>query len=261
MLLEVIVAIVIGLTCIIFACRNWCPTRSAKQKASAQAAAVSSAKKPVHEIVTAGDVITITAKPKFGKNFHSFMQRMMKTFQLQRKDAAYEFAVLFLSSDLDIEELNKNMKFENDCNPYKPTDCNSTIFPPDDQLVNYVTARPKKAVNKPDYHAECLLLCKLNTLMECFGELNCKTIVLYTWLLPCDIKRNKIKDCKTAIIEKLGPLAKNKQVILVYTTKWSGDGSGKLGITKEKEEEIVQDIEKAGIIVQKERYYETLSPV
>lgn len=192
-----------------------------------------------------------TAKKRFPAEFHTFMQGVIKTFQAQRKEADYEFAVLFLSEDRNFQHISTNVNF-----PTEATDSESRTFPPDADLDNYATAGPQG----PE-HAETIVLGKLDTLMDKFGEDKCKTIVLYTWLLPCDSRRNpNRKDCKAAIVEKLGPWAKKgKQVILVYTSKMSGDESGeKPGVSDEKEAEIVEDMEAKKIIVLKERYYKPL---
>ena len=44
------------------------------------------------------------------------------------------------------------------------------------------------------------------------GLLPCKSIVLYTWLLPCS-------QCTDKIIKKLESHAKNLRVVLLYTSK------------------------------------------
>lgn len=191
---------------------------------------------------------------KFPKKFHDFMQGVIETFQAQRKEAEYEFAVLLLSEHRDYQDIATKTQFPTDS---KATDYRSRTFPADDDLVNYATAGPQGLD-----HAEAILLVKLDLLMYEFGEDRCETILLYTWLLPCD-SRQRRKDCKAKIIKKLGNWAeRGKQVILVYTTTMSGDGSmGNLGVSREKEAEIVRDISAKGIIVLKEAYYHTLPPL
>ena len=188
---------------------------------------------------------------EFPEIFHDFMQGLIKTFQAQRREAEYEFAVLLLSEYRGFKDIATKTQFSD------TTDCRSRTFPPDDALVNYATAGPQGLD-----HAEAILLVKLGLLMHKFGEDKCETILLYTWLLPCD-SRQRRKDCKAKIIKKLGNWAeKGKQVILVYTTTMSGDGSsGTSGVSEEKEAEIVQDIRAQGIIVLKEAYYEKLPPL
>lgn len=198
-----------------------------------------------------GEPQSVPGKKYFPAEFHTFMQGVIKTFQSQRKEADYEFAVLFLSEHRKLQDISTNVKF-----PTEATDSESRTFPPDADLVNYVTAGPRE-----HEHAETILLGKLDKLMAKFGEEKCKTIVLYTWLLPCDSRPNR-KDCKATIIEKLGPWAKSKAVILVYTSKMSGDESGENpGVSDKKETEIVRDIEANNIRVLKEIYYTTLQPL
>ena len=188
---------------------------------------------------------------EFPKVFHDFMQGLIKTFQAQRREAEYEFAVLLLSEHRGYEDIATRTRFSN------TTDCRSRTSPPDDALVNYATASPQGLD-----HAEAILLVKLGLLMHKFGEDKCETILLYTWLLPCD-SRQRRKDCKAKIIKKLGNwVEKGKQVILVYTTTMSGDGSsGNPGVSEKKEAEIVQDIRVEGITVLKEAYSDKLPPL
>lgn len=123
------------------------------------------------------------------------------------------------------------------------TDCESRTYPPDEDLENYITAGPQESD-----HAEAILLGKLNNLMDKFGKDNCKTVVLYTWLLPCE-------ECKAEIIEKLSPLAKEgKQVILVYTHRQ------KPKVSEKDEDRVVREIEETKILVLKERCYTRISP-
>ena len=196
---------------------------------------------------TSGEVSVVPIY--FPKAFHEdLMKRVIETFQAQRKEAAFQFAVLFLSEYRRFERISSNTDFL--AVDSKNTDCERRTFPPDDKLSNYVTAGPQGSD-----HAEIILLGKLNTLMEKYGEQKCKTIVLYTWLLPCDSRQYEVKDCKTEIIERLGPwVNEGKQVILVYTSPMSD-------VCEEKEDQIVEDIRAEGIIVLKEKYRSPLPPL
>ena len=132
----------------------------------------------------------------------------------------------------------------------------------------------KKAERRSDIHAEVLVLEKLDTLLMKHFELQnqvVETIILYTWLLPCDRRESKYRtDCKTEIIEKLGQLAEEKHVILVYTSKNSGAKSDtkssdnpqtKKGVTKEQEKMIVKEFENRKITVKKIKPNYTVAPV
>lgn len=169
------------------------------------------------------------SKVFFPTEFRNFMQYVISTFKNQHEQ---EFAVLFLSEYQSFKDIGEKNKFSIDP---KATDYEGRTFPPDKELKNYVTASPRR--NK---HAELILLGKLDILMTRFDEDNCKTIVLYTWLLPCEW-------CKAEIIEQLSPWAANegKQVILVYTCSQ---------VNEKKEHKIVQDIEAMKILVLKETY-------
>lgn len=174
--------------------------------------------------------------------FHEFIQKVIDKFEDQRHGdyAEFQFAVLFLSSDKTIKQLCDNMEFRNTHSSHLLTDSNCKTFPPDANIYNYVTARPHKSHgNEHAIHAEDLLLGKLDTLMNAFGESRCQTIVLYTWLLPC-------KSCKKKIVKKLGHLA-NKRVILAYTSKM-------LDMEQRDADKIEEDLKSAGIDVRKEWY-------
>ena len=163
---------------------------------------------------------------------------MTNEFQNQRHGdhARYQFAVLFMSERKKLIHLSKSMKCKNNHPSKKLTDSECKIFPPDGYVVNYLTARPLRLGNGVTEHAESLLLGKLDLLMEKFGESRCETIVLYTWLLPCN-------DCKAEIITKFkGPLAKKKHVILAYTIKMKDE---------KNEDGIVRELKSAGIEVRK----------
>ena len=194
------------------------------------------------------------AKICFPVEFHDLIQDVITTFQAQRKEDDYAFAVLLLSKYRNFKDIGTNTQFPMDS---EATDCDCRTFPPDDDLINYVAAGPQGLE-----HAEAILLGKVEALMEKFGEENCKTIVFYTWFLPCD-RRLQRRECKAKVTSKLGPwVAKGKQVILVYTTTMPSDNTGESpGVDEKKESEIVRDMKAEGIIVLKESYYATLLPL
>ena len=170
---------------------------------------------------------------------------MTNEFQNQRHGdhAKYQFAILFMSKRKKLMHLSRSMKCENNHPSEKLTDPECKIFPPDENVVNYLTARPNKLESGVTEHAESLLLGKLDLLMKKFDESKCETIVLYTWLLPC-------RDCKTEIIEKFN--AKKKHVILAYTSKRKNE---------ENEDGIVKELKSAGIEVRKVKYPHKLQPL
>lgn len=184
-----------------------------------------------------------TTKPsKFPAELHKFMQDVIGKLLADHDEVA---AILFLLPDRDISE---NVKLDSSSELTKDDDSESSTFPPDAELLNYIAAGSQG----PD-HAETILLGKLDILMERFGEDKCKTIVLYTRSLPCDSRKDPSqKSCKAAIIEKLGPLTKTKRVILVYTSKIKEEdpiSGGKPVVSPKKEKEVIKDLTKAGIEV------------
>lgn len=76
---------------------------------------------------------------------------------------------------------------------------------------------------------------------------HCQTIVLYTWLLPCE-------DCKNELITKLGPLTQDKKVLLVYTSRMED-------VDDDEEEQIVEELQSAGMEVKREEYDHLLHPI
>lgn len=241
-------SVVVLLTTIVIMCYKWFGQYT--PPASRQARSSIIANKQSGLVAQSTRVRTVRFPVEFPAEFHDFMQGVIQIFQAQRKEATSEFAVLFLWSDRDLRDISTNMHF-----PTEPTDCNSPTFPCDEDLVNYVTARPHG-----DEHADTILLGKLDTLLENFGEDQCQTIVLYTWLLPCSSHKDQTGgNSKVTIIDKLGRLAKNKQVILVYTEKLSSEELG--GVTDEEEARIVLEIQVAGISVLKEPYHHHLPPL
>ena len=170
---------------------------------------------------------------------------MTDEFQNQRHGdhAKYQFAILFMSKRKKLIHLSRSMKYKNNHPSKKLTDSECKIFPPDENVVNYLTSRPNKLESGVTEHAESLLLGKLDLLMEKFDESNCETIVLYTWLLPCN-------DCKTEIIENFN--TKKKHVILAYTSKRKNE---------ENEDGIVKELKSAGIEVRKVKYPHKLQPL
>lgn len=177
------------------------------------------------------------------KCFSSLIKHTIRIFENQRLQR-YEFAVLFLAPCKNFMAMRICINFQtkresvhND--PDLATNCQLPTFPQDDNLCNYVTARPEQR-----RHAEELLLDELSTLISNYS-LPCKSIVLYTWFLPCI-------NCKDKIINTLSPYIRSEhQVILAYTIKMKD-------ITDEESTLIVKDLEKAGITVKKVEYPQRL---
>lgn len=223
--------IVVLLTTIIIMCYKWFGQLDSRPH-SKKSLSLSSRDVQTH----LSDRMKSVEKFSFPDEFCKFMQGVIQTFQAQRKGSPTEFAVLFLSPYRDLKEVSSNI-------PTEATNCESHTFPADDNLCNYITARPRG--NTDD--TVSTILGKLDSLMEKFSSEKCQTIVLYTWLLPCD------RHTRNCMLQKLRHFSKSKQVIVVYTEKRPSNEVGeKIGITDEEENKIVQEIEAAGILVLKE---------
>ena len=123
----------------------------------------------------------------------SIGKKLFDTFKDQRKLpwfdrlAKKQFAVVFLSSSKD--NLLNSIK--------GGTNNNIKVFPPDDKLYNYVTARPHSGA-----HAEELIMEKFDELVKAYESAHkepVQYIFLYTWLFPCS-------KCASAIIDTIIPI-------------------------------------------------------
>ena len=179
---------------------------------------------------------------------HSLTQRVIELFKTQRIEK-HQFAVLFLSSQDYIADVTFQTKTGPVYSPEEATDSTEPVFPPDYNLHNFVTARPLQDFNaNRKIHAEEQLLDKfdlLKTSFESSGINTCRTVVLFTWLLPC-------KKCTTRIINELG--WRGLKVIVIYIIKHEKD-------TVDNELYTVERLEKANIEVMSERCYHYVPPL
>ena len=188
--------------------------------------------------------ITVIKESKAAAN-HALVQILIDTFKHQRTaEYIYQFAVLFLSSDTVIKFRVRDHNGEI-CVPFQVTNNRYSIFPPDSQVYNYLTARPN---GRAGYlHAEAQLMDKFKTLLGNFNVSNrhsYKFIVLFTWLLPCRYCAEKI----TTTLSGESP-----KVSLFYVSKMEG-------VSEEEELEIVSNLKKSGLRVIHESYDEALLP-
>ena len=118
-------------------------------------------------------------------------------------------------------------------------------FPTDDDLVNYIVARPDQRCSPPR-HAEETLLDRFDALKDRYPGSPISTVLLYSWLMPCS-------GCTELLIQKF----KNcpYKVIVVYNNDWTK------AIPDEKNEENRNMLRGAGIDVYQVRYQYTLPPV
>ena len=181
-------------------------------------------------------------------NFHILVQNIVQMFARQRQ-GGYEFGVLFLSSEEHFET-HPYVEFST-ATSQEPTDKNLPTFPPDWNICNYVIARPDQR-GRDTIHTEEQLMDKLDLLMSRYkssGLPPCKSIVLYTWLLPCS-------QCTQRIIATLVShiLEERYKVILIYTSKMRDVSAMEAG-------RIVGDLRMAGITVIQEAYDERVQPI
>ena len=162
-----------------------------------------------------------------------FVPNIVETFKDQRIQG-YQFAVLIFSPHYPVTIKPKPSR--------TMTDKTCLTYPPKSALRDYIVARPDGVGCKEQCHAEELLLKRFKELLA-RNQSSCKSIVLYTWLFPC-------RGCTRKIIEKLGQLATDRHVTVVYTCR---------GTVKEKQERIsTTKLEKEGITVIKGKYNKKL---
>ena len=147
---------------------------------------------------------------------HVFIQRLVYLFEQQRSIGQYQFTVLFLSplpfKDISITNTVFQTQMGVVSTPAEATDRSHPLFPMEDNFCNYMTARPHGR-----RHAEVRLMKRWERLLctyESLGRPSCRSIVIYTWLLPC-------MQCTEAIAESFLPyiMAGQYEVTVVYTCK------------------------------------------
>ena len=153
---------------------------------------------------------------------HTFVQDVVEIFKRQRI-RGYHFAVIILSQ---YQHVTLNIRPS-----YVTTNNTSPTHPPDLTLGNYIVARPDGP-----HHAEVLLLCRFPTLLA-RNTPGCKSILLYSWFLPC-------QHCTEKIVHVLGQYTTTHRVTVVYTSTASESQERRNKLT----------MEKAGITVIKRQY-------
>ena len=178
---------------------------------------------------------------------HTLVQVLVYNFQYQRvPDYKYQFAVIILSSEkvikFRVRDPDSNGVI---CIPTRLTDNRYSIFPPDSQVYNYITARPNGRLGY--LHAEAQLMVKFSILLQSFNLSNRhshKSVVLFTWLLPC-------WHCAKRITSTLS--GNSLKVILSYVSKMQN-------VSEEEERSIVAYLDGAGLRVIHEIYKKRLPP-
>ena len=164
------------------------------------------------------------------EDLHGFVETVVQTFKHQRKHG-YQFAVLLL---LPHRISRKFVLLTQSGEATEATNCSYPSYPLEKDVCNFIVARPDNYI-----HAEVLLLRQISSLMRRNIE-QCRTIVLYTWLFPCD-------NCKQEIINALKVYTKKYRVVLMYTSRMREMHDSEVM-------DITLELQKAGIEVRKETY-------
>lgn len=116
----------------------------------------------------------------------------------------------------------------------------------DDDLVNYIVARPDHQRYSPPRHAEETLLDRFDALKDRFPGLSISTVLVYSWLMPCS-------GCTKLLVKKFENCS--YKVIVVYNNDWTK------AISDEENEENRNLLRGAGIDVYQIRYQYILPSV
>lgn len=191
-------------------------------------------------------VFILYVQPKIAKTlpeyYHGMIQNLVPLFQKQRKKGN-QFAVLFLASQQDKPVMIFYTRKGAVSSPDRLTDNTYPTYPCSGDLCNYITARPGE--NGKESHAEAQLMNRFNELVISyqFSDMPViQSIVLYTWLLPCDY-------CKSRIINTLKPitLGRTELSAFVFYTQTNG-------VADWKEKCTTRDLNSAGIIAPRVAY-------
>ena len=136
---------------------------------------------------------------------HKLVEILVDKFKTQRRYNS-EFAVLFLLSSRRLSDWIQSIEG----GQYETDNHRNSVPNSDDDLTNYITARPGG-----HFHAEVNILNRLDRLMSQYEIKNfphLESILLYTWIPPCEA-------CTRVIRTILGPYAHTHRVVVIYTVK------------------------------------------
>ena len=166
-------------------------------------------------------------------DYKSLVRKLVEKFKDQRERGSYEFAVLVLSQE-EIATIEKTSFWLRNG---ALTNRIYSTYPSDYFLGNFIVSRPDGR------HAEVLLMNRFNSLWARQSHY-CKTILLYSWLLPCN-------SCARRIADVLGPYAGERKTIVLYT---SANGQ------EEEEKESRRLLNIKNIMMVKVKYYSFIPP-
>ena len=166
------------------------------------------------------------------RQYIMLVKKLVAKFKDQRKISNSEFAVLVLSPE-EISTIEKTICWSRNG---ALTNRMLSTYPPDNDLGNFMVARPD------GLHAEVLLMHRFNSLWARQSR-HCKTILLYSWLLPCI-------SCAQTMADVLGPFAGGRRIIVLYTY------SAKEQEQQERESKLI--FSRRNIMMVKVKYYKRL---
>ena len=164
---------------------------------------------------------------------------IIPNFHKQREEGD-QFAVLIIEASL------RNIVFQPCDNTGRPhVDRDHPFYPPTYQCVNYIAARPHKAMGFT-IHTEKILMQQLESLWANYRKnfhAYPNHIILYSWMMPCS-------HCTQAIIGKMSKYTSTGKVV-AYTINWKG-------IPEDENENNRTCLQQAGIHVIRVRYSQCL---
>ena len=180
-------------------------------------------------------VIILLIKFCSQSNSEKLVEILVEKFKKQRSNNS-EFAVLFLLPSRSITDWIQSIEG----GQYETDKYRNSVPYSDDDLTNYITARPGGHC-----HAEVNILNRLGQLKSQYQLRNFphfKSILLYTWISPCEACTNTIRTI-------LGPYSLTHRVVVIYTLKDLNTPAG-----------VHNEIKTMGIEVKKVRYHYFLPP-
>lgn len=186
------------------------------------------------------------------------VHKVISMFHRQRQEG-YQFAVFLITAESNLL-MNTVGDIEfHPCDPQHGTPLVNNEypdFPPFDDRVNYIVARPHKK-----QHCEMILLNQAHYLWRDYIRMVSRTtvhqsrgkrcIILYSWFLPCSSCTNGILNyysCYKRFFKNSPP-----PMIVVFTAKWRK-------VKKSNNRKNIERMKQAGIIVRKVQYPHHLPP-
>ena len=174
-------------------------------------------------------------------NFHRFIQQVVDRFHSQRTEQD-QFAVMFLMPSKDTD----SFKFTNKIGPQVLTNSKKAVWPPDEQIINYIVARvDRETCPGTSIHSEESLIKRTAKLFESYQNAfhsQPSFLVLFSWLMPC-------KHCTSQFIHAVyvtnADLFESTKVIIAYVLDWCKDAAA---------EDSRKELKRKGVVVVQVNY-------